>query len=84
MDLETLLKEKAQEGRITVLIKPNAPKNEIMSYSEAEDYFKIAVAAPPKDNKANLELVRFLSKLLGKPVRIKSGHTSKRKTLVIG
>ena len=42
----------------------------------------VEVGAPAKDNKANLELVRFLSKELKMPLRIKSGLTSKNKVLV--
>ncbi|MFQ5647848.1 MAG: DUF167 domain-containing protein [Candidatus Aenigmatarchaeota archaeon] len=83
MDLEDLLKEKASSGTLKVLVKSGAPRNAVLNYSEAEGYFKIAVAAPPKENRANLELVSFLAKLLGKKVRIKSGHASRRKTLKI-
>lgn len=83
MVLETLLKEKASSGTLRVLIKPNAPRTEIMNYSEAESYFKIAVAAPPKEGRANLELARFLSRALGRKVRVKSGHSSKRKVLEV-
>jgi uncharacterized protein (TIGR00251 family) len=62
--------------RFKVLVKPNAKKTEILS----EDPLKIAIAAPPDKNKANLELVKFLSKKLGR-VKIVSGHTSREKIL---
>ena len=45
---------------------------------------KIRLAAPPVDGAANLELIRFVSKLLGIPrsnVEIASGITSRRKIL---
>ena len=81
MDMETLLKEKSSSGTFRVLIKPNSPRTEILNYSEPEDYFKIAVSAPPRENRANLELVKFLTRLLGRKVRIKSGHSGKRKVI---
>ncbi len=43
----------------------------------------VAIAAPPEDNKANLELVKFLSRKLKKQVRIASGFGSKTKILEI-
>lgn len=43
----------------------------------------VAVAAPPEDNKANLALIKFLSKKLKKQVRIVSGFGSKTKILEI-
>ena len=42
----------------------------------------VAVAAPADKGKANLELVKFLSKELKRQVRIKSGVTKKEKVLV--
>ena len=41
------------------------------------------VRAPAKDNKANLSLVKLLSKHFGKPVRIVSGARRKRKVVEI-
>ena len=82
MSLEELLKEKASSGAFRVLIKPGAPRNQVLGYSEG--CFKVAVAAPPRENRANLELVRFLGKLLGERVRIKSGHSGRKKVLEIG
>lgn len=65
------------EGVITVFVKPNARKSEIIS-SEGSTY-RVAVAAPAEKGKANVELVKFLSKHTGKDVRIISGLTSKKK-----
>ena len=41
----------------------------------------IAIKEKAEDNKANIELVRFLSKELGKRVRIKTGLKFKIKIL---
>ncbi|MEW6036224.1 MAG: DUF167 domain-containing protein [Candidatus Micrarchaeota archaeon] len=37
----------------------------------------------PENNKANIELVSGLSKLLGKPVRLIAGHKARRKKLSV-
>ena len=62
---------------ITVIVKPNSRKTEIMSSEDST--LKIAVAAPAEKGKANVELVKFLSKQTGRKVRIISGLTSKKK-----
>ena len=48
--------------------------------------WKIRIAAPPVDGKANSELVRFMAETLGArrdDVSIKTGHTSRSKTLTV-
>ncbi len=62
--------------RFKVLVKPNAKKTEILSQNN--NTLKIAVAAPPQQNKANIALIKFLSKKFGK-VRLVSGISSKTK-----
>ena len=64
---------------INVVVKPNSPKTEIISETESE--IKLAVAAPPEGGKANLELIKFLSKKFGKQVRIIRGFTSMKKVI---
>jgi len=66
--------------RLKISIKPNASKTEILS--QDGDKLKIAVAAPPDKNKANIELVKFLSKRFGS-ARIVSGFTSRVKVIEI-
>jgi len=79
--MEELLKKKS--GTMGVEIKPNSPETKILSYNKETGSFKIAVKSPPTKGRANLELVKFLSKTIGKKVRLKSGHTGKRKDLEI-
>jgi len=64
--------------RIRVSVKPNSKRNEILS--QDGDKMKVAIAAPPDKNKANLELIKFLSKKMGR-VKIISGFTSREKIL---
>lgn len=70
-----------EKGRLSVLVKPNAKKTEVLDW--VDNTVKIAVAAPAEDNKANVELVKFLSKLAGQRVKIVSGLTSKRKVVAL-
>ena len=75
-----------QNDGILLKIKavPNSSKNEICGL--IGDALKIKIKAPALENKANEELVKFLSKLLKIPksaITIKSGDTSKLKTLYI-
>ncbi len=69
------------EGSFRVLIKANAQKNEILGYDDTRKAYKVSIKKPAEDNKANIELVKFLSKELGKTVKIVSGHTSRIKML---
>jgi uncharacterized protein (TIGR00251 family) len=68
--------------RITIRAKPNSPKTEIVTYDDEKKAYKVNVHAPPEGGKANIEIVKFFSKLTKKKVRIVSGLTSKEKVLV--
>ncbi len=70
-------------GRIKILVKPNSKKTEILGWDEERKAFRVAVAAPPEDNKANIALIKFFSKLTKKKVRILSGLKSKEKMLLV-
>jgi len=62
-----------------IIVKPNSPKTKIISETESE--IKLAVAAPPEGGKANLELIKFLSKKFGKEVKIIRGFTGRKKII---
>lgn len=67
-----------------IYVVPKSSRTEISGLYE--DYLKIKLKAPPIDNAANEELVRFLANKLNIPKRnieIISGHTQKRKTIAI-
>ena len=67
-------------GSFRVKVKPNAKKNKIISFIDS--ILLVDVAAPADKGKANLELVKFLSKEFKAQVRIKSGETKKEKVLL--
>lgn len=79
MELEKYVENKT----IYVRVKPNAPKTQVLGFDEAKKAVMIAVAAVPDKGKANKELVKFVSKLLGKKVEIISGTRSREKKLRI-
>ncbi len=71
-------------ARLVVHVQPRAAKSEIAG--RHGDAIKVRLQAPPVDGAANGELVRFLAETLGIPrrsVTIKSGLTSRRKTVEI-
>lgn len=78
--MERVLVERLRAGKVVVRVKPNAKKTEILDSGEE---VRVAVAAQAEDNKANVELVKFLSRLAGRRVKIVSGLTSKRKVVAL-
>ena len=77
--------EPAPEGvRLTLHVQPRASRTELMGLHG--DALKIRLAAPPVDGAANLELVRFLAKLLGvarSSVELTAGTGARRKTVLV-
>ncbi|MBI2134917.1 YggU family protein [Candidatus Woesearchaeota archaeon] len=71
------------EKTFKVLIRPNSPKNEIIGYDDDKKVYKINIKEKAEENKANKELIKFLSKELGKRVKIKSGLRSREKIIEI-
>lgn len=67
---------------LTIRAQPGAARSEVAGpYGEA---LRVRIAAPPADNKANAELLRFLARTLGVPkgaVELVRGHASRDKTV---
>ena len=77
-------KVRIASARITVKIHAGAKRTEFAG--KPGNVWKLHVAAPPVDGKANAALMKFLAKLTGRPasaVRLVSGFTSPMKTLEI-
>ena len=75
----------ATEGSITftVRVRAGSPLTKVREQLE-DGTWKIDVAAPPEDGKANAELRRFFGKMFSVPthcVDLLSGHHSKQKIL---
>lgn len=67
--------------KIKVKLHPNSSKEEIKKISDTE--FEVWMKKKPIDNKANLELVKVLKKYFRKEIEIKSGFTSRNKTIEV-
>jgi uncharacterized protein (TIGR00251 family) len=75
---------RATRARITLKIRAGAKRTGFAG--KVGDVWKLQVAAPPVDGKANDALTKFLAKLTGRPlnaVRVVSGFTSPVKTIEI-
>ena len=75
--------------RLTIKVAPKSSSDRIQGWAvdeEGERVLKIAVTAAPEDGKANKAVIALLAKRLKLPksaLEIASGHTSRRKTLLI-
>ena len=70
--------------RVSLRVQPNAPRNEVVCFSEG--VLRIKIAAPPVKGKANQELVGFLSKELGlgkSSLTIIKGYQSRNKVITV-
>lgn len=75
-----------QGGRTRLTLKIRAGARKTAFVGRVGDVWKLQVAAPPVDGKANDAIVRFMAKLTGRPanaVRIVTGFTSTMKTVEI-
>ncbi len=72
------------EEVLSVFVKPNSEKNEVIGLYNGS--LKIKICCPPEKNKANKELISFLSRKIGLPKKnfsILSGHHSNTKKILI-
>ena len=65
---------------VTVKVKPNSGSFRL---TRRGDELVLEVTSPPREGKANQEILREIPRLLGCGVRIVSGLKSKRKTLLL-
>lgn len=86
-DLNNYFKILASNKEIYLKIKvlPNAKENSFLEYL-ADDVLKISLKAKAEDNKANLELIKFLAqefKVLKNEIKIISGKSARIKLVKI-
>ena len=73
---------KEEGGAITFAVRVVPRASKTAAVGEHDGALKVRVAAPPVEGAANEELVRFLARELGVPVRavqVVAGHSSKSK-----
>ena len=68
---------------LKILVKTNSSKTEIIEWDDSKNILKVNVHAKPENNEANIEVIKYFSKLLKKKVIIKSGTRSREKLLFI-
>ena len=59
------------------------PKNEIVKFDKERQAYRVNIKEKAEDNKANIEIIKFFSKLLKKKVKIIKGLRSKEKIIKI-
>lgn len=77
--LSTLLDKKS----FAVIVKPHAPRDELVKFDHKRNALIVRLKAEAKNNKANIALVTFMSRLLKHKVEIVRGFRSKQKLLRI-
>lgn len=77
------LKETKDGVLLLIYVQPKAKKNAIEGIDEWRGRLKVRIAAPPVEGKANKEVLKFFSKLLGAEVSIVKGETSREKDLLV-
>ena len=70
-------------NKFKIIVKPNAMENKIDEFDENKKAYRVSIRAKPEGNKANAEIIKFLSKLLKKRVKISSGFRSKETIIKI-
>jgi len=70
-----------KNNSLKIIVRPNSSKNEILGFIPEKQALKVSIKAPPEENKANIEIIKFFNKLTKKQTRIISGLTSKEKLL---
>ncbi len=77
------IKETKEGTLLFIHVQPKAKKNAIDGIDEWRGRLKVKIKAPPAEGKANKEVVKFFSKLLGAGVEIVKGETSREKDLLV-
>jgi uncharacterized protein (TIGR00251 family) len=72
-----------KDNTLRIIVKPDKKQDYILGYDFERKAVIVEIKAPAEQNKANKEVVKFFRKLLKKNVKIKSGHTSHLKVLLI-
>jgi len=70
-------------NKFKIIVKANSKKNEVLGYDKIKEAYRISIKEKAEDNRANKEIIKFLSKLLKKKVRIVSGLKSKEKIIEV-
>ena len=70
-------------NKFKIIVKPKSKETKIEGFDKDKNAYLICVKARPEDNKANVEVIKFLTRLLKKKVKISSGFKSREKIIEI-
>ncbi len=70
-----------KNNSLKIIVKPSSHANKIVKFDDERDALKVEIKAPPEKGKANIEVIKFFSKLTGKKAKIAKGMKSKEKTI---
>jgi len=83
-DRISIIMVEKEQARIVARVQPNACQNQVLGFKDGVLHLRIA--APPIKGKANQELIKFLSDILGvskSNLTIEKGVTGKKKVIGI-
>lgn len=72
-----------KENSFRIIVKPNSSRNAVLGYDKERGAYRVNIKAKPEGNKANVEVIKFLSRLLKKRVRILKGLKSREKLIQV-
>ena len=72
-----------KEDSFKIIVKPNSSKNELLGYDDVRGAYRVNIKAKAEDNKANIEIIKFFSRMLKKKVKIVKGLKSKEKVVKV-
>ena len=72
-----------KEKSFKIIVKPNSAKNEIVEFDKGRQAYRVNIKEKAEDNKANIEIIKFFSKLSKKKVKIIKGLRSKEKIIKV-
>jgi uncharacterized protein (TIGR00251 family) len=59
-----VVKKEIETIRLAIRVIPNAKRNEVVEFTSLLE-LRVKIHAPARDDRANLEMIRFLAELLG-------------------
>lgn len=72
-----------KESRFNVIVKTKSNSNKLVGFDKEKQAYSLNIKAVPEKGQANKEIIRFLSKLLKKQVRIVRGVKNKEKIIEV-
>lgn len=72
-----------KEDIFKIIVKPNSSRNEVVKFDKYKKAYRVNIKEKAEDNKANIEIIKFFSKLLKKKIKIVKGLKSKEKVIKV-